>query len=801
MSDDRPEDDDPFADIAWEDDDATQDPTTAQIANDPDDDIYGDGDEHDDINAGTSTAVVFDPSSLTSKRSLEGTDAATDAPPKKKTRIKPIKFQETSFTEALNRCEDSLSRRIEYLLQVLSWTCDRDLVDTAKRMLNDTPLMTSLAAPNGRTMTNILHLRNAVRNQARILPSRSMTEEEGRDGSTTEELRDQVLHHRRGSVVQWQQIFYALLRDVGIRVRWVTAIQALSLHPQDHLDLLAQAADDDDHLRQWQQRGKGSYVQTVDDTSSTKKEGYVCCWLEIWLPGLEACWIDIVEGLLSPATGHPALHTKRSSASPWHAPIFLVSVEDKRPVRTGYVLRDMTEIYWSKYSHLAKSSVVSSGRETQATKWLQESVLRCRSWFHSHVEALSAPSQRVTAAASRASVGAVTASSASAAAVVLIDPPLPPSMAPTSGPTLAPASTAGVKITVVHDDEVIDLLSSSSDEDEGGDGDERAQATRATAASAAAATAAKTADRPPTLITHRRGDHDDDDGDDHDDNNGDDDDVEEQERLLQHFALQRQRQLQEQALPTSLAQFKNHPYYCLARDLLSDECLHPEKRNVVAVVRGESVYLRSAVEALHTYDGWRRRLRIVRPEARDQPVKVIQRKIPSFLSKDNGTSSATSRSNPPPPPPRVKEVKYYGSWQTEALVIPPVEAATELIPRNDYGNLEVWDGQPQFVPAGATYIAEPFVEKAAKHLGVQFVPAVVGFETQYAGMTATRRPKFAGIVVLERDAPLVVDVAAQLHTLSEEKDAQQRMARMAARWERLVGVVLKRIALREKYGA
>eukprot|EP01033_Poteriospumella_lacustris_P003931 gene3930-2793_t len=641
MSDDRSEDDDPFADIAWEDDDAAQDPTTAQTANDQDDDIYGDGDEHDDINAGTSTAVVFDPSSLTSKRSLEGTDAATDGPPKKKTRIKPIKFQETSFSEALNRCEDSLSQRIEYLLQVLSWTCDGDLVDTAKRMLHDTPLMTSLAAPNGRTMTNILHLRNALRNQARILPSRSMTEEEGRDGSTTEELRDQVLHHRRGSLVQWQQIFYALLRDVGVRVRWITAIQALSLHPQDHLDLLAHAADDDDHLRQWQQRGKGSYVQTVDDTSSTKKEGYICCWLEIWLPGLEACWIDIVEGLLSPATGHPALHTKRSSASPWHAPIFLVSVEDKRPVRAGYVLRDMTEIYWSKYSHLAKSSVVSSGRETQATKWLQESVLRCRSWFHSHVEAMSAPSQRVTAAASRASV---------------------------------------------------------------------------------------------------------------------------------------------------------------ARDLLSDECLHPEKRNVVAVVRGESVYLRSAVEALHTYDGWRRRLRIVRPEARGQPVKVIQRKIPSFLSKDNGTSSATSRSNPPPPP-RVKEVKYYGGWQTEPLVIPPVEAATELIPRNDYGNLEVWDGQPQFVPAGATYIAEPFVEKAAKHLGVQFVPAVVGFETQYAGMTATRRPKYAGIVVLERDAPLVVDVAAQLHTLSEEKDAQQRTARMAARWERLVGVVLKRIALREKYGA
>lgn len=780
MSDDRVDDDDPFADIAWEDDDAGPDQTTDPTTNDHDDDIYGDGDDHDDINGGTSTSVVFDPSSLASKRSLEGTDSATDAPPKKKSRLKPIKFQETSFTEALNRCEDSLSRRIEYLLQVLSWTCDRDLVDAAKQMLRDTPLMTSLASPNGRTMTNILHLRNALRNQARILPSRSMTEEEGRDGSTTEELLHQVLHHRRGSLVQWQQIFYALLRDVGIRVRWVTAIQALSLHPQDHLDLLAQAADDDDHLRQWQQRGKGSYVQTVDDNSSTKKEGYVCCWLEIWLPGLEACWIDIVEGLLSPATGHPALHTKRSSSSPWYAPIFLVSVEDKRPVRTGYVLRDMTEIYWSKYSHLAKSSVVSSGRETQVTKWLQESVLRCRSWFHSHVEAMSAPSQRATVVASRASVGAVGGSSSSAS-VVLIDPP-----APALGS--APGSTAGVKITVVHEDEVIDLLSSSSDED---DGEENPQTTNVPAASTVAATAA-TRDRRTTLFTHNANAN----------ANDDDEDVEEQERLLQHFALQRQRQLQEQALPTSLAQFKNHPFYCLARDLLSDECIHPEKRKVVAVVRGESVFLRSAVEALHTYDGWRRRLRIVRPEAREQPVKVIQRKIPSFLSKDNQTSSSSSSNGHlPPPPPRVKEVKYYGSWQTEELIIPPVDPTTELIPRNDYGNLEVWDGQPQFVPAGATYIAEPFVEKAAKHLGVQFVPAVVGFETQYAGMTATRRPKYVGIVVLTRDAPLVVDVAAQLHTLSEEKDAQQRMARIAARWERLVGVVLKRIALREKYGA
>lgn len=749
------DDSDPFADIAWEEDDVE---SGRRIENDESDDP--DSYETSDIGK---ISFVLDPQSLvSSKRENPDKPSEEEQPQKKKPRLRPVKFKEEDYEESLARRKQHAEKHIEYAKQVLQWTEGDELFTRAKSTLVDLPLQTSLSSVNGRTVSNILHLRNSVRNRVKIIASRDMTEDEGRDGSTTEELLNQVLQHLRGGTIQWLQVFYALLKGFQIRCRWMTAFQTLSLHPQDYADLLLKAADNELHYQELCKRGKGNETNLWPDSCQ-----FVCSWLEIWLPGQEAIWMDISEGMISISQGPTLLQSRRFQESN----VDILQIEDRRPVRQGYVFRDLTEVFWSARIRSLSASMLNKQKGKGGNSMGGEMSLRYRSWLRVYVESISAPPRTVTSQSINVATGTTHSSTHSRNKVL--------------------------KVEKVGADYVIDLL---DDNDSGMDSDVPIEA------------------RGSDI---RRGEP------------ANAEEVEEQERLLQHFALQRQQQQQLQQLPTSLAAFKNHPVYALARDLLSNEALKPSAK-AVAVIRGNSVYLREMVAQLHTMDGWRRRLRRVKDTDRNNPVKVLQRKIPLFIlqqqqsNRDNNNNSSSNQvsSNPfsrinhnyqfgtvqPNPKQtlqqenfRVKEIRYYGEWQTEEVTIPPVDPTTEWIPRNEYGNLEIWDGGSQFVPRGAAYVAEPsgFVEKAAKHLGVQYVPAVTGFEAQYnhALLTTVQRPRCQGIVVLQRDAALVQEVGLQLQALAEEKESQQRFQQALKKWEKLVRVVIIRQELKEKYGA
>lgn len=104
------------------------------------------------------------------------------------------------------------------------------------------------------------------------------------------------------------------------------------------------------------------------------------------------------------------------------------------------------------------------------------------------------------------------------------------------------------------------------------------------------------------------------------------------------------------AIPTALGDFRHHPSYVLERYLHADEMICPDKRQVVAIVRGEPVFRRDSVSKLRTKQQWRQRLRIVLPD--QEPIKT--RRHRKRKSGDEERYADTE----------VVELPLYGEWQT-----------------------------------------------------------------------------------------------------------------------------------------
>lgn len=75
-----------------------------------------------------------------------------------------------------------------------------------------------------------------------------------------------------------------------------------------------------------------------------------------------------------------------------------------------------------------------------------------------------------------------------------------------------------------------------------------------------------------------------------------------------------------EAMPTSMAGFKDHPLYALERHLRRDEVIEP--RTELGTFRGEPVYSRANVLSLKTAENWMRSGRRVKEGA--QPMKWVK---------------------------------------------------------------------------------------------------------------------------------------------------------------------------------
>ena len=185
---------------------------------------------------------------------------------------------------------------------------------------------------------------------------------------------------------------------------------------------------------------------------------------------------------------------------------------------------------------------------------------------------------------------------------------------------------------------------------------------------------------------------------------------------------------------------------------------------------------------------------------RDKPMKV-QNRVDGRKRKMATTSYVSGKMQTQPAEgAEAFELPLYGFWQTQPLVVKAVKDG--VIPVNDFGNVEVWDRQESLVPPGARLISSDVydldaVRQVCHAMVVQHVDAVTGFERT----GDATKPLVGGIVVLEESYNMVCDSAKNMQEQAKEVAADNRYAKIAVKWAKLVKNALRRQSLREKYGA
>ncbi|KAM0887916.1 hypothetical protein ACQ4PT_028684 [Festuca glaucescens] len=177
-------------------------------------------------------------------------------------------------------------------------------------------------------------------------------------------------------------------------------------------------------------------------------------------------------------------------------------------------------------------------------------------------------------------------------------------------------------------------------------------------------------------------------------------------------------------LPTNQQAYKDHHLYALEKWLHKNQVLHP-KGPVLGFCKGHPVYPRSCVQTLQSRHGWLPEGLQVREN--ESPAKVVTRPKRTFNSQSNESNSNDDGVQP--------TMELYGKWQLEPLQLP--RAVNGIVP------------------------------KVAKRLGIDYAPAMVGFDYRNGQCV----PLFDGIVVRDEFKNAI------LEAYDEEEERRQAAER------------------------
>ncbi|GMF13401.1 unnamed protein product [Phytophthora lilii] len=239
-----------------------------------------------------------------------------------------------------------------------------------------------------------------------------------------------------------------------------------------------------------------------------------------------------------------------------------------------------------------------------------------------------------------------------------------------------------------------------------------------------------------------------------------------------------------EGMPASVEGFRKHHLYVLERHLGQSECLHPRK--VVGLFNGQPVFLREHVQPLQSAFKWRRLGRVVMESERQKPAKWQSRGSDPDTNANGSDDSDDGK-------PRGPSLALFGLWQTSEFEPEPM--VDGCIPKNQYGNIEIWS--PAHVPRGAVHLRLPRIDAIAESLGIDFAPAVVGFEVR----NGRTMPKLSGIVVAQDYEDALLDAHAEKQQQTIEKAIQHNRKLVLKRWAKLTKRLLLRQRLEDDYGA
>ncbi|XP_055605797.1 DNA repair protein complementing XP-C cells homolog isoform X1 [Uranotaenia lowii] len=220
-------------------------------------------------------------------------------------------------------------------------------------------------------------------------------------------------------------------------------------------------------------------------------------------------------------------------------------------------------------------------------------------------------------------------------------------------------------------------------------------------------------------------------------------------------------------IPDKVSEFKNHPSYCLKRDLLKFQGIYPPDAPPLGFYHGEAIYARECVHTLHSREVWLRHAKVIR--IGEHPYKVVWSKL-----KREKT-----------------ELELFGRWQTEEYI--PPEPVDGRVPRNAFGNIELF--KACMLPKGTVHLKLPNVSKICRKLNVDYAVAVVGFGVHAGG----NHPVFDGIVICKEFENVVLENYKREQLEQEKRKHEQRQCRIYGNWKKLIKGMLIRNRLINKY--
>jgi xeroderma pigmentosum group C-complementing protein len=251
-----------------------------------------------------------------------------------------------------------------------------------------------------------------------------------------------------------------------------------------------------------------------------------------------------------------------------------------------------------------------------------------------------------------------------------------------------------------------------------------------------------------------------------------------------------------ETMPRNVADFKDHPVYALERHLRRNEVLVPGAQPAGTVGAGskgllERIYRRRDVRVARTRERWYRLGREVK--AGEEPVKILPKK----RVRKRGRFEESEEEDDDDP----NKVGLFGDEnlpggsplymfeQTDLYI--PLPVVNGRVPKNKFGNLDIY--VPSMVPKGGAYIAHERARQAAHICGVDYAPALTGF--QFKGKKGTA--VLHGAVVPIEAEEGVRAVVAGLEDLDEELGRERRRAVALRMWSRM----LKGLRIRERIWA
>lgn len=235
-------------------------------------------------------------------------------------------------------------------------------------------------------------------------------------------------------------------------------------------------------------------------------------------------------------------------------------------------------------------------------------------------------------------------------------------------------------------------------------------------------------------------------------------------------------------MPRNVSDFKDHPIYALERHLRRHEVLVPCAKVVGTIAAGnkgvlEKIYRRRDVRLARSADKWFRMGRYVEPGT--EPMKVLPKRKSARRKgrwHRGDTPESSDDDDPVLGPDPAKGTCLYMFEQTELYVPPPVVAGR--VPKNKFGNIEVY--VPTMVPAGGVHIKHPRARHAAHILGVDYAPALQGFE--FKGRTGTA--VYNGAVVPFHAEEGVRTVLQGFEDMEAQMEEERRSRRALATWQK-----------------